>query len=73
MDAIANGAGTLRKVDTSNRDAGGADDGAGEPPANVANILASALLQRRTQMKDDGNSDSDDDSDDGGSDDDWSD
>ena len=71
QDAIANGAGTLRKVDLSDRDGGGA--GAGEAPANVANILASALLQRRTQMKDEGKSDSDDDSDDGGSDDEWSD
>jgi hypothetical protein len=71
MDAIANGAGTLRKVDLSDRDGGAA--GAGEAPANVANILASALLQRRTQMKDEGKSDSDDDSDDGGSDDEWSD
>lgn len=75
MDAIANGAGTLRKVDLSDREKGGpaADAGAGDAPANVANILASALLQRRTAMKDDGNGDSEDDSDDGGSDDDWSD
>jgi len=71
MDAIANGAGGLKKVDPNERK-GAAPD---EPPANVANILASALLQRRTQMKDDDDSDddSDGDSDDGGSDEDWSD
>ena len=72
MDAIANGTGGLKKVDPNERK-GAAPD---EPPANVANILASALLQRRTQMKDDGDSDDDsddDDSDDGSSDDDWSD
>ena len=74
MDAIANGATKLKRVDPESNLANVAT----EPTSggnNVANILASALLQRREKMKGDGDSNESDNSDsdsDSGSED-WSD
>ena len=74
MDAIANGATKLKRVDPESNLANVATEPA-SGGNNVANILASALLQRREKMKGDGDSNESDNSDsdsDSGSED-WSD